>query len=95
MADTVADFVVSHLADWGVKRVFAYPGNGINSLTLALGGDIGGANVFVYGIRVLKAEDTPPGEFTPYGVAKEKAPRGVPAPGREPSPAPDDRRPDA
>ena len=46
---------------------------------LALGGNIGGANVFVYGIRVLKAEDTPPGEaLNPFGVSKEKAPRGVP-----------------
>jgi uncharacterized membrane protein len=46
---------------------------------LALGGNLGGANVFVYGIRVLKAEDTPPREaLNPLGVAKEKAPRGVP-----------------
>jgi uncharacterized membrane protein len=46
---------------------------------LALGGNIGGANVFVYGIRVLKAEDTPPGEaLNPFGVGKEKAPRAVP-----------------
>jgi uncharacterized membrane protein len=46
---------------------------------LALGGNIGGANVFVYGIRVLKAEDTPPREaLNPFGVGKEKAPRGVP-----------------
>jgi uncharacterized membrane protein len=48
---------------------------------LALGGNVGGANVFVYGIRVLKAEDTPPKEaLNPFGVTKEKAPRGVPAP---------------
>jgi uncharacterized membrane protein len=48
---------------------------------LALGGNIGGANVFVYGIRVLKAEGTPPGEaLNPFGVEKEKAPRGVPEP---------------
>ena len=48
---------------------------------LALGGNIGGANVFVYGIRVLKAENTPPKEaLNPFGVGKEKAPRGVPEP---------------
>jgi uncharacterized membrane protein len=48
---------------------------------LALGGNIGGANVFVYGIRVLKAEDTPPREaLNPFGVGEEKAPRGVPEP---------------
>jgi uncharacterized membrane protein len=46
---------------------------------LAAGGNIGGANVFVYGIRVLKAEETPPSEaLNPSGVSEEKAPRGVP-----------------
>ena len=46
---------------------------------LAAGGNLGGANVFVYGIRVLKAEDTPPREaLNPFGADKEKAPRGVP-----------------
>jgi uncharacterized membrane protein len=45
---------------------------------LALGGNIGGANVFVYGIRVLKAEETPPREaLNPLGVAKGKAPPAV------------------
>jgi hypothetical protein len=40
---------------------------------LALGGNIGGANVFVYGIRVLKAEGTRPREaLNPFGVEKEK-----------------------
>ena len=47
---------------------------------LALGGNIGGANVFVYGIRVLKAEDTPPRvALNPFGAGEEKARRGVPA----------------
>ena len=46
---------------------------------LALGGNIGGANVFVYGIRVLKAEDTPPREaLNPLGVGEEKVPPGMP-----------------
>src|SRR5215210_7993488 len=48
---------------------------------LALGGNIGGANVFVYGIRVLKAEDTPPREaLNPSGVGEEKAAPGMPEP---------------
>lgn len=48
---------------------------------LAAGGNLGGANVFVYGIRVLKAEDTPPREaLNPFGVEKDRAPRGVPEP---------------
>jgi uncharacterized membrane protein len=61
---------------------------------LAPGGNIGGANVFVYGIRVLKAEETPPREaLNPFGVGEEKAPRGVPEPRGEAPPAPDDRGP--
>jgi uncharacterized membrane protein len=48
---------------------------------LALGGNLGGANVFVYGVRVLKAEHTAPREaLNPFGVEKEKAPRGMPEP---------------
>jgi uncharacterized membrane protein len=51
------------------------------------GGNIGGANVFVYGIRVLKAENTPPREaLNPLGVDKDKAPRAVPSPSPEGSP---------
>ena len=54
---------------------------------LALGGNVGGANVFVYGIRVLKAESTPPKKaLNPFGVSEAKAPRGVPAPRGEARP---------
>ncbi len=43
---------------------------------LAAGGNIGGANVFVYGVRVLKAERTPPGEaLNPFGVSEEREPQ--------------------
>jgi uncharacterized membrane protein len=36
---------------------------------LAAGGNLGGANVFVYGVRVLKSEDTPLREaLNPLGV---------------------------
>jgi uncharacterized membrane protein len=39
---------------------------------LAAGGNIGGANVFVYGIRVLKRPDTPVGTaLNPLGVPDE------------------------
>jgi pyruvate dehydrogenase (quinone) len=37
MADTVADFVLRRLRDWGVEHVFAYPGDGINGLVAAFG----------------------------------------------------------
>src|SRR3954465_7626030 len=36
MAETVADFVLTRLAAWGVGRVFGYPGDGINGLMAAL-----------------------------------------------------------
>jgi len=41
---------------------------------LAVGGNIGGANVFVYGIRVLKREDTPVRKaLNPTGVDGQEA----------------------
>ena len=41
---------------------------------LALGGNIGGANVFVYGIRVLGRRDTPVSKaLNPLGVPPEEA----------------------
>jgi pyruvate dehydrogenase (quinone) len=36
MADTVADFVVQRLAEWGITRLYGYPGDGINGLLGAL-----------------------------------------------------------
>ncbi|GAA4138717.1 thiamine pyrophosphate-requiring protein [Actinomadura keratinilytica] len=37
MAETVADYVLTRLRDWGVEHVFCYPGDGINGLVAALG----------------------------------------------------------
>ncbi|WP_333683764.1 thiamine pyrophosphate-requiring protein [Pontibaca methylaminivorans] len=39
MADTVADFVLKRLNEWGVRRIYGYPGDGINGLVAALGRD--------------------------------------------------------
>jgi pyruvate dehydrogenase (quinone) len=36
MAQTVSEFVVERLQAWGVRRVFGYPGDGINGVILAL-----------------------------------------------------------
>jgi pyruvate dehydrogenase (quinone) len=36
MADLVGDFIVKRLAAWGVKRIFGYPGDGINGILGAL-----------------------------------------------------------
>ena len=32
MAQNTAQFVLGRLADWGVKRIYGYPGDGINGL---------------------------------------------------------------
>src|SRR5690625_8010078 len=37
MADTVGDFILRRLTDWGVQRIFGYPGDGISGLMGALG----------------------------------------------------------
>ena len=36
MAQTVGDFFWQRLYDWGVRRVYGYPGDGINGLLGAL-----------------------------------------------------------
>ena len=36
MADTVGDFFVHRLHEWGVRRIFGYPGDGINGVLGAL-----------------------------------------------------------
>lgn len=36
MADTVADFFVERLHAWGVRRIFGYPGDGINGVLGAM-----------------------------------------------------------
>src|SRR5207248_1030950 len=36
MSKTVSDFLVERLARWGVRRVFGYPGDGINGITGAM-----------------------------------------------------------
>jgi pyruvate dehydrogenase (quinone) len=36
MAETVADFLIERLMEWGVSRIYGYPGDGINGITAAL-----------------------------------------------------------
>lgn len=36
MSNTVGDFFVNRLHDWGVRRIFGYPGDGINGVIGAL-----------------------------------------------------------
>jgi pyruvate dehydrogenase (quinone) len=37
MATTVSDFLLQRLSRWGIKRIYGYPGDGINGLLGALG----------------------------------------------------------
>jgi pyruvate dehydrogenase (quinone) len=37
MAQTVGDFLLARLAQWGVKRIYGYPGDGINGIMGAFG----------------------------------------------------------
>lgn len=37
MAEQVSDFVLGRMREWGVHRVFAYPGDGINGILGAFG----------------------------------------------------------
>ncbi|MGH2480844.1 MAG: thiamine pyrophosphate-binding protein, partial [Ktedonobacteraceae bacterium] len=32
MSDTVSDFLLKRLSAWGVKRIYGYPGDGINGI---------------------------------------------------------------
>src|SRR5437660_2765485 len=36
MADTVSDFLVQRLQEWGINRIYGYPGDGISGITAAL-----------------------------------------------------------
>src|SRR4051812_41767605 len=36
MGDTVGHFLVERLVQWGVKRIYGYPGDGINGIDVAL-----------------------------------------------------------
>ena len=47
MTHTVADFMIERLREWGVRRIYGYPGDGINGLTSALrkAGDAAGGGM--------------------------------------------------
>ena len=55
MAESTSDFLVRRLTDWGVKRVYGYPGDGINGVF----GALNRADVTVYPINLLDTPDQP------------------------------------
>ena len=36
MAQTVADYTIDRLSNWGIKRIYGFPGDGINGFMGAL-----------------------------------------------------------
>jgi thiamine pyrophosphate-dependent acetolactate synthase large subunit-like protein len=36
LSPTIGDFIVQHMHEWGVRRIFGYPGDGINGVFGAL-----------------------------------------------------------
>ena len=36
MKENVSDFLVQRLSEWGIKRIFGFPGDGINGIMGAL-----------------------------------------------------------
>ena len=36
MAELVSDFLIRRLHEWGVRRIYGYPGDGINGIIEAL-----------------------------------------------------------
>ncbi|UGB45874.1 thiamine pyrophosphate-requiring protein [Frateuria edaphi] len=37
MSETVGDFILQRLTDWGIRRIFGFPGDGINGIMGAMG----------------------------------------------------------
>ena len=52
MGNTVSDHVISRLAQWGIRRIYGYPGDGINGLMGALNDDAHGIS-FIPLTRIL------------------------------------------
>ncbi len=47
MSETVGDFLLKRISEWGIRRVYGYPGDGINEIMGAFGRANGGAPEFV------------------------------------------------
>ncbi|UEM25137.1 thiamine pyrophosphate-requiring protein (plasmid) [Skermanella mucosa] len=70
MAQTVGDFFWQRLHDWGVRRVFGYPGDGINGL-------LGALNRFGEGIEFIQVRHEEMAAFMASAHAKFTGELGV------------------
>jgi pyruvate dehydrogenase (quinone) len=66
----VSDFVLQRLADWGIRRVFGYPGDGINGI-------MGAFNRDDRGVRFIQARHEEMAAFMACGHAKFTGEVGV------------------
>jgi pyruvate dehydrogenase (quinone) len=66
----VSDYLVKRLADWGVQRVFGYPGDGINGI-------MGAFNRNDHGVRFIQARHEEMAAFMACGHAKFTGSVGV------------------
>jgi pyruvate dehydrogenase (quinone) len=70
MSETTSDFLVERLAAWGVKRVFGYPGDGINGIMGAFGRN-------AHGIQFVQVAHEELAAFMACGHAKFTGEVGV------------------
>ncbi|RFA29020.1 thiamine pyrophosphate-requiring protein [Alkalilimnicola ehrlichii] len=70
MAETVGDFIIQRLHDWGVRRIYGYPGDGINGLM----GALNRASDKMHYVQVRHEEDA---AFMACGHAKYSGEVGV------------------
>ncbi|HVY25720.1 MAG TPA: thiamine pyrophosphate-requiring protein [Polyangiaceae bacterium] len=66
----VSDFVLKRLAEWGIRRVFGYPGDGINGI-------MGAFNRDDHGVRFIQARHEEMAAFMACGHAKFTGEVGV------------------
>ena len=59
MTQTVSDFFWERLRQWGVRRIFGYPGDGINGLLGALRGDAQGIHLSPEHVALDQEPDEP------------------------------------
>src|SRR4029450_13247495 len=70
MATTVGDFLVSRLSEWGVTRIYGYPGDGINGI-------LGALDRAQDRVRFIQVRHEETAAFMACGHAKFTGPVGV------------------